>query len=67
MIVARNIRIIDLIRVLSNYNTTQFVDIGIILGKDSEPDQIKISKTNRPEISNFSYKKFELKNLNDYI
>ena len=67
MIIARNIRVIDLIRVLGNYNTSQFIDIGVILGENNNPDQIKISKAHSSESKNYNYKKFELKNLNDYI
>lgn len=68
MIVARNIRVADLLRVLKNYTDDQFIDIGIIKGERNQPDQIKIFKTtNSVKTPNSSYKKFELKNLNDYI
>ena len=68
MTVAKNIRVMDLMRVLGTYEASQFVDIGIILGKNSEPDQIKIFKTDKyNNTTNSEYKKFEFKNLNDYI
>lgn len=67
MTVARNIRVIDLMRVLSNYNTSQFVDITIILGRDNEPDKIKISGVHKNGTNKDGYSKFKFKNLNDYI
>ena len=70
MIVARNIRISDLLKVLNTYNFSDYVNVGIIVGIGNTSDQIKISKSSyseNPEKVNQKYKKFKLKNLNDYI
>lgn len=71
MIVARNIRISDLLRVLNTYNLSDYVNVGIIIGINNTSDQIKISKSSYTDDLAKNkypqYRKFELKNLNDYI
>jgi hypothetical protein len=65
-ITVRNIRVESILRILSTFNPSEFIDVTLVPGKtnkDSDILRISPSGYEHPDVKEF----FDLKNINDFI